>query len=205
MLSGPTIGGVCFDVVLQWRVGAMSGPRTRVGPFLVLVLVPMLAAPVGAQESPSPAASPAPSPAPAASPAPAPSQAPAASPAPPGACCQPGACSPSLLPPPASRCSAGRQRPAHRGGDRPTPAGGPDAQDPDATIDFPMSCRFSPGPARVPYSIQVRDSWPIWSGPGTAVELPLTGGPASERKSIGAARFDSTLTLRQEEDQRPAP
>lgn len=71
--------------------------------------------------------------------------------------------------------------------------------EPDATIDFPMRCRFPTGPTRVPYSIQVRDTWPIWSGLGTAVELPLTGGSASHRQRVGAARYDSSLTLREGE------
>jgi hypothetical protein len=71
--------------------------------------------------------------------------------------------------------------------------------EPDATIDFPLRCRFPTGPTRVPYSIQVRDTWPIWSGIGTPVELPLTGGSASDRQQVGAARYDSSLTLREEE------
>ena len=71
--------------------------------------------------------------------------------------------------------------------------------EPDATIDFPMRCRFPTGPTRVPHSIQVRDTWPIWSGIGTPVELPLTGGSASDRRTAGAARYDSSLTLREEE------
>jgi hypothetical protein len=71
--------------------------------------------------------------------------------------------------------------------------------EPDATIDFPLRCRFPTGPTRVPYSILVRDTWPIWSGLGTPVELPLTGGSASDTKRAGAARYDSSLTLREEE------
>jgi hypothetical protein len=72
--------------------------------------------------------------------------------------------------------------------------------EPDAPIDFPMRCRFPTGPTTVPHTIQVRDSWPIWSGLGTAVELPLSGGSASERRSAGGARYDSSLTLRQEDE-----
>jgi hypothetical protein len=71
-------------------------------------------------------------------------------------------------------------------------------REPNGTIDFPMRCQFPTGPTRVPHSNQVREVWPIWSGPGTPVELPLTGGSASDRKSAGAARFDSSLTLREE-------
>ena len=48
------------------------------------------------------------------------------------------------------------------------------------------------GPATVPHSIQVGAAFPIWSGPGTAVELPLTGGAAGDRKTAGAARYDSS-------------
>ena len=78
-------------------------------------------------------------------------------------------------------------------------------RDPNATIDFPMRCKFPTGPTTVPHSIRVADAFPIWSGQGTAVELPLTGGSASDRKSAGSARYDSNLTLRQEGDERPAP
>jgi hypothetical protein len=70
--------------------------------------------------------------------------------------------------------------------------------EPDATIEFPMRCRFPTGLTRVPHSIQVRDTWPIWSGLGTPVELPLTGGSASDRQRAGAARYDSSLTLRED-------
>jgi hypothetical protein len=72
--------------------------------------------------------------------------------------------------------------------------------EPDKTIDYPMRCRFPTGPTTVPHSIQVRDAWPLWSGLGEAVELPLTGGTASDRKSAGSARYDSSLTLRQEDE-----
>jgi hypothetical protein len=72
--------------------------------------------------------------------------------------------------------------------------------EPDATIDFPLRCRFPTGPTRVPHSIQVRDTWPIWSGLGTPVELPLAGGTASHRQRVGSARYDSSLTLRRDGD-----
>jgi hypothetical protein len=77
-------------------------------------------------------------------------------------------------------------------------------RDPTATIDFPMRCRFPTGPATVPHSIRVADAFPIWSGQGTAVELPLTGGSATHRQRAGSARYDSSLDLRQE-DPPPAP
>jgi hypothetical protein len=71
-------------------------------------------------------------------------------------------------------------------------------RDPNAPIDFSMRCRFPTGPATVPHSIKVGDAFPIWSGQGTAVELPLTGGTASHRQRAGSAKYDSSLTLRRE-------
>jgi hypothetical protein len=67
-----------------------------------------------------------------------------------------------------------------------------------APIDFSMRCRFPTGPTTGPHRITVGAACPIWSGPGTAVELPLTGGTASHRQRAGAARYDSSLTLREE-------
>ncbi len=74
--------------------------------------------------------------------------------------------------------------------------------DPDATIDFPLTCNFPTGVTKVPHSLQARDVFPIWSGQGTAVELPLTGGTVTDRKTTGLTRFEGSLTLRLEE---PAP
>jgi hypothetical protein len=71
-------------------------------------------------------------------------------------------------------------------------------RDPNTPIDFSMRCRFPTGPTTVPHSIRVADVFPIWSGQGTAVELPLTGGTASHRQRTGSARYESSLTLRRE-------